>query len=283
MSKLFRNVCVTYNNPPLDFDPTVFQAHCTYYIVAKEKGESGTPHLQCYMEFKNRYRLNRIQRLFKAKVHLEARKGSPQQASEYCKKDGSFVEYGKISKPGKRNDIANLKAAVMKGDSILTLYNDHDAMYKYHRAAKDHRLHLQMADKKFTPMEVICYYGDAGAGKTRLANETYPDIFHVPSVEPLWFDGYSGEDTILLDDFYGGLNYSRLLKILDGYRFSVPIKGGFVWKKWTRVIITSNVHPKKWYPEKKFDALARRFTMIKKVGLVLPQPLDRPRVGGLFG
>lgn len=271
----YRNCAVTFNNYPEDFDPAVFQQICKYYVMGKEISKTKTPHLQCYLEFNGPTRKKRIQALFRSKVHVERRhkKSTPLQASNYCKKgegedfahqkNPDFVEYGTLSTPGKRNDIHKLRQAVQSGSSLLTLYNEHDAMYKYHRAAKDHRLQLQMQDKKFTPMQIICLYGPAGAGKTRASTDQFPDIFHVPSVNPLWFDGYDGEETILIDDFYGAMDYSQLLKILDGYRFSVPIKGGFVWKQWTRVIITSNRHPNTWYPHHDFSALERRFDLIE--------------------
>lgn len=262
----FRNVCVTFNNYPKDFCPKVFEQHCKYFVIGKEIGKSGTPHLQCYLEFKMPYRLKKIQALFKSKVHIERRKGKALQAADYCKKEQDFYEFGQISQQGKRNDIASLREAVKAGKSIVSLYDEHDAMWKYHRAAKDFRLHLDMSDKKFTVMEVICYYGPAGSGKTGRAHEMDPNIYRLASTKPLWFDGYSGQATLLIDDFYGNMDYSTLLQLLDGYRFSVPIKGGFVWKKWSRVIITSNTHPKTWYVEHDFSALERRFTKILEVG-----------------
>lgn len=46
-----------------------------------------------------------------------------------------------------------------------------------------------------------------------------------------WWDGYSGQDTVIIDDFryasiadIGGLSY--LLRMLDRYEFKVEIKGG---------------------------------------------------------
>ncbi|AXH74653.1 MAG: putative viral replication protein [Cressdnaviricota sp.] len=278
----FRNCIVVFNNYPKDFDYKVFEAKCSYYIIAKEVGPSGTPHLQCYLEFKNQTRIKSIQKMFKSKVHVEKRyeKSTAVQASEYCKKDGNFVEYGTISRPGKRSDITKLRQAVKDQKNVYELYDEHDAMWKYNRAAKDFKYHMDMKDNKFTPMKVYCFYGPAGSGKTRLAHEMDPNLFFVPQCSPLWMDGYTGQKTILFDDFYGTMDYSTCLKMIDGYRFSVPRKGGFEWKKWTTVIFTSNVHPSEWYLGKNFEALGRRFTEIKKVGLVLPQPLRQGEMAG---
>lgn len=44
------------------------------------------------------------------------------------------------------------------------------------------------------------------------------------------------------------LPLTRLLQVLDIYPLRLPIKGGFTLARWTRVILTSNIHPRDWYP-----------------------------------
>lgn len=59
------------------------------WIIGKEVGEGGTPHLQGYVRFKN-------QRIFKdlfnhnPRIHWEKCKGTEAQNIKYCSKDGSF-------------------------------------------------------------------------------------------------------------------------------------------------------------------------------------------------
>lgn len=84
-----------------------------YLVVGKETGESGTPHLQGYICFKNRKALATAKRLISPRAHLETKQGTPSQASEYCKKDGDFVEFGTLPGPqGKRSDWDDLRAFV---------------------------------------------------------------------------------------------------------------------------------------------------------------------------
>lgn len=66
----------------------------SYIVWGYETGLSGTPHLQGYVVFERVKRFSEAQRLLPEGAHLEVKRGSPQQASDYCKKDGLFKEFG---------------------------------------------------------------------------------------------------------------------------------------------------------------------------------------------
>lgn len=78
--------------------------HVTYLIYGKETGESGTPHLQGYVVFDTEKRLNQAKALLGTRYHLEVSRGTPAQASEYCKKEGDFNEYGTLPGEPSRNN-----------------------------------------------------------------------------------------------------------------------------------------------------------------------------------
>lgn len=81
----------------------------------------------------------------------------------------------------------------------------------------------------------------------------------------IWFDGYQGEDIVLIDDFYGWLPWTFLLKLLDRYPLRVQTKFGVVPFRSKIVYITSNVHPDKWYSYGEnmvYEALRRRIDTI---------------------
>lgn len=61
----------------------------THYIIGKEVGESGTPHLQCYFKFKNQTRFSTLKKAV-PRAHWEKAKGSAQDNLKYCSKDGDF-------------------------------------------------------------------------------------------------------------------------------------------------------------------------------------------------
>lgn len=93
-----RRFVFTLNNPT-DEEKTVVAALCnsddvTYGIVGREQGESGTPHLQGFVIFARDITLPSAKTQISARAHLEPARGSSKQASDYCKKDGDFDEYG---------------------------------------------------------------------------------------------------------------------------------------------------------------------------------------------
>lgn len=86
-------------------------------VYQLERGESGTDHLQGYVEFTTRRTLTAAKRLLdQPTAHLERRRGSRAQAIDYCTKEDTRVagpwSHGDITTPsqqGKRNDIKDFK------------------------------------------------------------------------------------------------------------------------------------------------------------------------------
>lgn len=68
---------------------TSYIIKCKNWIIGKEVGENNTPHLQCYMEFKNTISFKSIKKSF-PRCHIEIAKGNLKQNYEYCSKDGDF-------------------------------------------------------------------------------------------------------------------------------------------------------------------------------------------------
>jgi len=68
-----------------------------YLVFGYEHGTVNvTPHLQGYIIFDSNQRLGRLRSLLGERGHYETSRGSPIQASDYCKKDGNFVEFGSL-------------------------------------------------------------------------------------------------------------------------------------------------------------------------------------------
>lgn len=77
--------CFTLNNytkEDLSSIVPVLSKYCDKYLVAKEVGESGTPHLQGFINFKTKARPKSVF-CFNEKFHWEAAKGNDQQQVNY--------------------------------------------------------------------------------------------------------------------------------------------------------------------------------------------------------
>lgn len=226
----------------------------THFWFQKEKGESGTEHLQGFVRFKSAKRMSGVKKLFGNACHVEPQKGRLDQAIEYCKKEETRKEgpwgFGEYN-PGKRTDLENVSDMVKDGSSVKTIAEEYPvAFIKFNRGI-DRLRHVLSNEKKMREVEVIIKFGVTGSGKSYDAWQEDNELFSLDvntGAQQIWFDGYDGEKTLLLDEFYGkGMPFNFLLKVLDVYPLSVPVKGAFTWAKWTKVIITSNLSPNDWY------------------------------------
>lgn len=107
--------CFTLNNPTDDEEQRLVdlfdQSWVVYLIFGREVGENGTAHYQGFISLNTRKTLSALKGHISERIHLEVAKGSPQQAADYCKKDGDFEEFGQLplSKQGKRTDWERLR------------------------------------------------------------------------------------------------------------------------------------------------------------------------------
>lgn len=109
-----RNCCYTIFQDKIDFNLVDHLNECynngsiKYSIVQLEKSpETGALHFQGYIEMPKPMRFGAIKKLLKCEsAHLEARKGTPQQAADYCRKEDSRFdgpwELGELTKQGQR-------------------------------------------------------------------------------------------------------------------------------------------------------------------------------------
>lgn len=267
--------CFTLNNP--DMTPEALGATMapvsSYYLFQEERGDSGTPHFQGYIEFPNNKTLPFVRKLI-PRAHWERRRGSQQQACDYCRK-----EEGRVSGPfehgaarevaqGKRSDLLEAIEAHREG-GIKRVREDHPEVFiKYSRGFRE--LDLANVRQSGTAPEVILLFGPGGCGKTRTFYDAEGDDgCHLLCSAGFWFDGYERHDAVLLDDFDGSRSrwtLAQCLLVLDRYRIRVPIKGSFVVWCPKRIYVTTNVHPLEWYDfsnrQQQIRSLVRRFTSL---------------------
>lgn len=232
-------------------------------------------HLQGYCEFTASMRMGAVKSIFsQSSMHLELRKGPRAAAIAYCRKEDTRIkgpwELGDLGdlQPGKRTDLDVLAEELRDGGTIDDIIGKSPALFvRYHRGLENlYQRSQQKRGAAWRTVSVMVYHGAAGVGKTRRAiEEAGGDFFILDQGERVWFDGYHGQTTLIIDDFYGWIKYGTLLRILDGHPYRAEIKGSFAWALWTKVIITSNQAPSEWYAAGLTPALARRITTIEEL------------------
>lgn len=81
-----------------------------YGVYGRERGESGTPHLQGFCILSAPQRFSFLKNQISNRVHLEVARAKSKAAADYCKKEGDYEEYGELpDNQGKRNDFELFK------------------------------------------------------------------------------------------------------------------------------------------------------------------------------
>lgn len=275
-----RNWCFTWNNPSLAPDellqclPT--WPHLRYIVWQEERGENGTRHYQGYSEWLKAMTVAGLSKLMPGS-HWEPRRGTQKQAKDYCTKFDTRVagpwEYGEPASitQGNRSDLVEVAETLRTTKSLAETAMAHPATFiKYSNGLNRYKsLLCKPVRNNEDPFDVYLLIGLPGTGKSRWAREQYEHLYVKP-VSSEWFDGLDAEDTVLFDDFGGRsskIGLTSLLQLLDRYPLQVAVKGGFTWYCPRRVIITTNIHPDKWYDYSErrahYQALVRRITKVK--------------------
>lgn len=286
-----RNACITINNWRDSDIENIKKLNPQYAIMSVEVGASGTPHLQGYMEFVNQPSFSTVCDALQQRAHVEPRKGSVMQAINYCKKGNQSheewkeqgtkgptygegleiaLEIGSLKKQGNRGDIEDVVDDIALGATQAEIARDHPVQYIKFAKGIDAYFNARDAPRDmYADLEVICYFGPTGTGKTFTAVTENPGAHVQSATMGQWWNGYTGQDTIIFDEFRGSdYPFKMLLKLTDRYPLKVQVKGGHREYKPTKVIFTGPVHPVMWYTSLNTDQegamaqLARRITKV---------------------
>ena len=288
-----RRFLLTINNPQ-EHDITVDtikqtiegMKSTTYYCIATEIGEQGTPHIHIFICFSSPVRFSTIKKRFPA-AHIDTCKGTAQENRDYVAKEGKwkstvksetstgdFIEFGTCpdEKQGKRNDIVNLYAQIKAGATDFELLESNPQNMRLLSCIEHTRQTIAKENVKnsFRNLNVTYIFGATGVGKTRYVMESfgYENVFRVTDYKHP-FDNYSGQDIICFDEYYEGIPIRDMLKYLDGYPLELPCRYANKWAAYTKVFILSNFTLDEQYVNEQLDypelwhALLRRFTTIQ--------------------
>lgn len=253
-----------------------------YVCYGVEIGEQGTPHLQGYLELSTTMRLKGLKNINGlARAHLEARKGTREQARTYCMKDGDFHEFGSwlAGGQGSRTDWHELHAIIASGASFHDIAEQFpEQAIKYasgiqtclrhaKQATGEARLHHEFKDfkpykwqqtlindlqKKPNPRKVIWFVDPEGnKGKTHMARylcatEKACVLSNCRSADAA--HAYNGERVVVFDftrETEERINYSIIEQIKNGLIFSPKYDSCTKVHSIPHVVCLSNFSPDK--------------------------------------
>nr|WPR18787.1 MAG: hypothetical protein [Skomarfal virus 56] len=270
-SAQFRAVCFTLNNPTELID---FPDFVRYAVYQKEKVT--TAHYQGYIELKDKKSLAALKKWLPT-AHFEPRRGTRDQARDYCMKEDSRLEgpweHGTWeTNSGARTDIATVKDAIYAGSTKRAIFDEFpDIAAKYPRFI-DQCLNFALQDKAVLVHDIqprpwqasllasleltpdprqVLWFTDStgGSGKTHLAR------YLVDSKGAFYCRGgkaadiayaYQYQPVVIFDytrDHEDFVNYSMLEQFKDGMVSSSKYESTLKRCNCPHVIVFSNFEP----------------------------------------
>lgn len=286
--------CFTINNPTHKvLFPDGLPDGFKYIVYQLERGDQGTPHLQGYIQLSRPQRIAWLKKVTSKtaegevfnvfdRAHFIAAKGNADQNKAYCTKAEGRLEgpwtIGEASKQGDRTDLKEAAEQLMRTGDIRAI--DPGVFLRY--ASGCLKLAALAPPPRRDNLKVITIVGPTGIGKSYSVHDIFPDIYVVNMGNSgLWWDGYTGQQAVMFEEFKGQVQLQKLLQLLDPYPLRLEIKGGLVPARFTMVFITSNYTPDKWYKnddgarDEEMKALARRLDIADPTRIP-PRP-DGPR------
>lgn len=254
------NWVFTYNN--YDVMPRFNKEHMKWLRFGEEVGASGTPHLQGCIQFKTP---QTGPNLFAKKIgawvkkcHWEPMRGAIASNVEYTGKDasaeaGTLHEFGtrpltnserrKKGRESNKEKYLEIIAHAKKGDFKWIQDNHPGDWIRMRKNIKGIHEDEVAANETQTHdvLENWWIFGETGEGKSRAVNELVPRDKVYRKMQNKWWDGYTGQPYVVIDDFDPGWTGKAALKQwTDHYSTPVETKGGYMQINPKHFLITSN-------------------------------------------
>jgi len=254
------------------FDESTMKYLCYQFEVSPTTGKK---HQQGYVEFITKKALGGAKKILGSKVHLEIRRGTQQQAIEYCKKPKpaevvkydddcfQFKEFGVPIKQGERKDLVSYVDDIKKGKTEYEMMEEHTNTWARYGSLYS-RVRQMIYSKKPKPVPFVwVLHGSPGTGKSKIANiisQYIEDEPYIMSGNYKWWENYENNMCIIMDDYEGQLQHKDLLQLLDRYKCKREKKNGTVYITSPIFFITCN--DMSW---NKDEAVNRRLTITTEV------------------
>jgi len=251
--------------PMADWHPESLPDDVVYLRGQGEEGESGYLHWQVLVVFNRNVRLRHVKSRFTDTTHAELTRSAA--ADDYVWKDDTYIDGTRFElgerahKRSSKLDWQKIWDLAVVGD-ILAI--DPSIRIQHYRTLRTIR--ADFAEPVAFERKVVVYYGPTGTGKSRRAWDEASWSAYPKDPRSKFWDGYRDQKHVVFDEFRGGIDIAHLLRWFDRYPVLVEIKGASTCLVAEKIWITSNLHPRDWYPELDYvtyQALERRLEIIE--------------------
>lgn len=262
-----------FTNFKLDFDyQNYYKTTSAEYILygLEVCPRTGKQHHQGFVYFKNARKSKKGVAKQLGQCHVEQCKGNIDQNYDYCTKDDTVTEIGNKPTQGKRTDLNCMKDTIMNGEKTVDdiCVENPSAYHQYGRTLN--KIEDIALRKKYRKWMTLCdwIWGPTGVGKSHVAMQEYyanPNQCYIYPKDGGWWDGYKGQETVIINEFRGGIAYGELLELIDKWPKTVRRRNRepvpFLAKK---IIITSALPPEEIYHNlSENDSLDQLYRRIK--------------------
>lgn len=245
-----------FNSHPVDFNEEDIQYLCYQPEICPDTGRK---HFQTFIYFNKKKTLNGVIKFMKENhskcviykpVHIERCRGSFMDNIKYCSKkesrNGEFKEFGEPPKQGQRRDLEDIHKEIKGGKLVDTITEENPVLFHQYGRTMNKLEDIRLRKIWRTEMTTCEWlYGETGIGKSHYAYSNYhPDTHYIYPNDGGWWDAYSGQEIVIINDFRGCIAFNELLQLIDKWPYHVKRRNRepipFISK---HIIITSDISP----------------------------------------
>lgn len=251
-----------------------------YAIICEELHADGLAHHHAVVLTGKRLRRSRnifVIDIFQCNVKRLKTQADVKRAVTYVMKDANYIEHGKRPDYTKKLDKREKAFYALQHSNAECVASGYFSFSELTKLQSIRNLFINDWPQ-FQKRVVMWYYGPTGSGKTRTAFGVFMEEYGLNNIwisngrVDNFFNGYTGQKAVILDDFRPGFcKFEFLLRLLDGYPVMVNVKGGYCNWMAEKIIITAPVPPNEMYVNHQtgeewdnLDQLIRRIDIIQE-------------------
>lgn len=273
-----RSFVVTQWNLECDYQALVDSGQVQYIAYGLEEcPTTKRKHHQTFLYFVNQKsdgakNLCKIGKMFgKVQCNVQPMRGSLAQNEAYCSKESELTTFGVKPSPGARGDIQAVVNQIVAGERTAedVALNDAAFFHQYGRTLQYVEAVALRRQWRTWMTKGIWYHGPPACGKSHKAFDGYdPTTHYIKNLNEEWWDGYKGQEIVILNEFRGQIPFSELLDLVDKWPKTVKWRGRESVPFLAKTVIVASVHYpmdvyKRQTAEEPWEQFSRRFDVIE--------------------